>query len=97
MIYHGERYRSIDDLADAFHRVDCGFCFQLALKNARWSPVAIVRNVARDWAESTFGVRGPDPRNTVVSAGSLGAAVEMRLPGEVIVVQVGPQEWMEVL
>jgi hypothetical protein len=33
-----------------------------------------------------YGVRGPDPRNTVVRAGSRDAAADMALPGDAIVV-----------
>jgi len=42
-----------------------------------------------------YGVRGPDPRNTVVSAGSRAAAAEMALPGDVIVISAdGGRTWI---
>jgi hypothetical protein len=35
-------------------------------------------------ADKQYGVRGPDPRNTVVKAESREAAEEMLLPGDVV-------------
>jgi hypothetical protein len=36
-----------------------------------------------------YGVRGPDPRNTVVTAPSKDAAVDMLTPGDVLMVKEG--------
>lgn len=41
-----------------------------------------------------YGVRGPDPRNTVVKAPSREDAAEMLLPGDVIIVsRDGGRTW----
>lgn len=34
--------------------------------------------------EMQYGVRGPDPRNTIVNAGTREAAEDMLLPGDVL-------------
>lgn len=38
-------------------------------------------------AQQQYGVRGPDPRNTVVKAGTREEAEDMLLPGDVLMVR----------